>query len=148
MEMMWIWAAIGVVLIAVEILAIGTMYVFWFGLAALFMAVIAWIAPGIDLSLQIITYAVASLGTLLLWRRFQNNSNGDSVVGQSRGEEIGRIGAVLKQTGPALNGSIGFTQGLMGSREWVSVSDQVIEVGETARVVAVEGNALRVEKVS
>lgn len=148
MDLMWIWAIIGVILIAIEIIAIGSMYVFWFGLAALFMSMLTAIAPSITLSVQIIIYAIASMVSLLIWRKFQKNGDVDSVVGQSRGEEIGRVGTVLTQTGPAVSGLIGFTQGLMGSREWVSVSDCVIEAGEKAKVVAVEGNTLRVEKVS
>jgi hypothetical protein len=45
------------------------------------------------------------------------------------------------------NGKIRFTQGLMGSREWSAVSIHTIEAGTQAKVVAVEGNALRIEAI-
>jgi len=36
----------------------------------------------------------------------------------------------------------------MGSREWVAVSDEVIEAESQAKVIAVEGNTLRITKIS
>jgi hypothetical protein len=57
------------------------------------------------------------------------------------------VGVIVESCGVTQNGKISFAQGLMGSREWAAVSDETIEVGSKATVVAVEGNALRVSKV-
>jgi len=147
-EATWVWAVLGIVLIAVEILAIGTLYILWFGIAAICLAIVTWLFPNIPHAIQLIAFAILSIGSLATWRRYYKRTDSSSAVGQSQGEEIGRIGTVLQASGPAQNGLIRFTQGLMGSREWVAVSDEVIEINSQAKVIAVEGNTLRIAKIS
>ena len=145
-EPMWIWGAIGIILLAVE-MATGTFYVLWFGVAALFVALILSLLPDVLMAIQFAMFAFLSLGSLAIWRRYYKKTSSDSRVGQSQGEEIGRVGVIVEPCGVTQNGKISFTQGLMGSREWAAVSDETIEIGSKAAVVAVEGNALRVSKV-
>jgi hypothetical protein len=143
---MWIWGVLGVLLLAAEIAITGTLYTLWFSIAALCVAVLLWLFPETSYAVQFTVFAVLSLGSLAIWRRYYKKTDTDYRVGQSQGEEIGRIGIVIEATGPTKNGAIRFTQGLMGSREWIAVSDEPIEVGSNATVVAVEGNSLRVAK--
>lgn len=145
-EPMWIWGAIGITFLAVE-MATGTFYVLWFGVAALCVAVVMGLLPDLSLAIQFAMFAFLSLGSLAIWRRYYKKTSVDSRVGQSQGEEIGRVGVIVEPCGATQNGKISFVQGLMGSREWAAVSDETIEVGSKATVVAVEGNALRVSKV-
>jgi hypothetical protein len=145
-EPMWIWGVLGVLLLAAEIAITGTLYTLWFSIAALCVAVLLWLFPETSYAVQFTVFAVLSLGSLAIWRRYYKKTDTDYRVGQSQGEEIGRIGIVIEATGPTKNGAIRFTQGLMGSREWIAVSDEPIEVGSNASVVAVEGNSLRVAK--
>lgn len=147
-EAAWIWAVLGIILIAIEILAIGTLYVLWFGIAAICLAIATWLFPNIPYAIQLISFAILSLSSLAIWRRYYQQTDTSSAVGQSQGEEIGRIGIVTETTSPTQNGLIRFTQGLMGSREWVAVSDEAIEINSQAKVVAVEGNTLRIAKIS
>jgi len=147
-EATWVWAVLGIVLIAVEILAIGTLYILWFGIAAICLAIVTWLFPNIPYAIQLIAFAILSIGSLAIWRRYYKRTDSSSAVGQSQGEEIGRIGTVAQTTSPAQNGLIRFTQGLMGSREWVAVSDEVIEINSQAKVIAVEGNTLRITKIN
>ncbi len=145
-EAMWIWGAIGLILLAVE-MATGTFYVLWFGVAALCVAVAMWLFPNTSHAMQFAMFAVLSLGSLAIWRRYYKKTATHSRVGQAQGEEIGRIGTIIETTSPAQNGRIRFTQGVMGSREWAAVCDETIEAGSEATVVAVEGNSLRIRKV-
>lgn len=142
-EPMWVWGALGLLLLAVE-MATGTFYVLWFGVAALLVAVISWLFPTISTSLECLIFAILSLGSLAIWKLHYKKTETHSRVGQSQGEEIGRIGVVFETVSATQNGRIRFTQGLMGSREWAAVSNNTIEVGSEAKVIAVEGNALRV----
>lgn len=146
LEPMWIWGAIGITLLAVE-MATGTFYVLWFGVAALCVAVVMGLLPDLSLAIQFALFAFLSLSSLAIWRRYYKKTSIDSRVGQSQGEEIGRVGEIIEPCSVTQNGKILFAQGVMGSREWAAVSDQTIEVGSKATVVAVEGNALRVLKV-
>ncbi|MBM3351150.1 MAG: NfeD family protein [Betaproteobacteria bacterium] len=144
-EAMWGWAAIGVILLAVE-MATVTFYALWFGIAALALGIITWMFPQLSYAVQFMLYAVLSLGSLGIWRRYYKKTSPSSRVGQAQGEEIGRIGTVIDTTSPAKSGNIRFTQGLMGSKEWVAVSDETIKAGSQATVIAVEGNTLRISK--
>ena len=142
-EAMWIWGALGLILLTIE-MATGTFYVLWFGLAALCVSVATWIFPELSHALQFTIFAVLSLGSLAIWRRYYKKTEIHYRVGQAQGEEIGRIGTVIKATSATHSGTIRFAQGLMGSREWVALSDAPIEAGSNATVVAVEGNTLRI----
>ena len=145
-EPMWIWAVLGIVLLAAEIMITGTLYTLWFSISALCVAVMLWLFPDTPYAVQFTVFAVLSLGSLAIWRRYYKKTDTSYRVGQAQGEEIGRVGIVTEAVSPAHNGAIRFTQGLMGSKEWVAVSSEPIEAGSNATVVAVEGNSLRITK--
>lgn len=147
LEPMWIWGALGLVLLGVE-MATGTFFVLWFGVAALCLAIAMWFFPEMPSAAQYAMFSALSLGSLVIWRFNYKQTSTDSRVGQSLGEEIGRVGTVSEDCSAGKSGKITFTQGLMGSRLWVAVSNESIEVGSSAKVVAVEGNELRIVKVS
>lgn len=145
MDPMWMWAAIGIILLAVE-MATGTFYVLWFGVAALCVAVIMWLFPNTSEAIQYSAFAALSLSSLAIWRINYKKTSTSTRVGQSQGEEIGRVGTVIETASLKQNGKIRFAQGLMGSREWTAIADETIESGSDASVVAVVGNALKISK--
>ena len=146
-EAVWAWAILGSILLAVEIMVAGTLYALWFGIAAFCVAGLLWLVPDTSYAVQFLVFAVLSLGSLTIWRRFYKKTETHYRVGQAQGEEIGRVGEVVADTGPTQAGTIRFAQGLMGSREWVAFSDAPIEAGAQASVVAVEGNTLRISRI-
>jgi inner membrane protein len=143
---MWVWGAIGLILLTVE-MASGTFYVLWFGVAALCTAIAVWMFPNMPHAIQFVMFALLSFSSLAIWRLNYKETETHSRVGQAQGEEIGRIGIVFEACGPSQTGKIRFTQGVMGAREWVAISNQAIAESSEARVVAVEGNALRIEAI-
>lgn len=145
-EIIWAWAIVGLVMLVAEIMVAGTLYALWFGIAAFCMAGLMWLIPELPYAVQFIIFAVLSLGSLAIWRRYYKKTDVNYRVGQAQGEEIGRVGLVMTATSPSQNGTIRFTQGLMGSREWAAISDEPIAAGCQATVVAVEGNMLRIAK--
>jgi len=146
-EPMWVWAVLGIVLLAAEMMITGTLFTLWFSISALCVAIMLWLFPDTPYAIQFTVFAVLSLGALAIWRRYYKKTDTSYRVGQAQGEEIGRVGTVITATSPTHNGTIRFAQGLMGSREWIALSDEPIEVGVDAAVVAVEGNALRIAKI-
>lgn len=144
-ETMWMWGALGLILLGVE-MATGTFYVLWFGVAALCVTVAMWLFPAMPNAAQFAMFAALSLGSLALWRLNYKHTSTDSRLGQSRGEEIGRVGTVTATCSSLKLGKISFTQGVMGSRDWTAVSDDTLEIGSQAKIVAVEGNTLRIAK--
>lgn len=145
LEPLWIWGILGLALIALEMLT-GTLYILWFGIAALCLALLTYLLPALGTAWQLLIFAVLSLGSLAIWKQFYRREKDDSSIGQSRGEEIGRIGIITESVSPRHNGRIEFTQGVLGSRQWVAIANEEIEAGADAIVVAVEGNRLRVSK--
>lgn len=144
MNMAWAWGILGLVLLATE-MTTGTFYMLWFGIAGLILCGVVTLSPGLSLPIQLLIYAMASLVLLLLGKQFfKRSAPTDLKVGQSHGDEIGRIGTIIETVSPDQLGRIKFTQGLMGSREWRVASDVHIDEGQQAYVVAVEGNSLRV----
>ncbi len=145
MDPIWIWGTIGLVLLVIE-MASNTFYVLWFGVAAFFLAFVLWLDPSLPISLQYAVFSVLSLGALSIWRRYYQKNARHSRVGQSQGDEIGRLGTVTQKVSPKQNGKIRFAQGLMGSRDWTAIADETIETDSEARVIAVVGNTLKISK--
>lgn len=145
LDIMWIWGILGLVLLGVEMLT-GTMYVLWFGIAAILLAILTWLAPGMPVPLQMFLFSGLSIGALVIWRRNYKQNSTDLHIGQSQGDEIGRTGTIVEAVSPRQNGRIQFAQGIMGSREWAAVSSEEIEAGAEAVIVAIEGNSLRVKR--
>jgi len=143
MDVMWLWGALGLALLAAE-MATGTIYLLWFGISALCMAILVWIYPDIHYGIQFALFAGLSVTALVIWKLNYKKTETFSRIGQAQGEEIGRVGTITVACGPSQNGTIQFTQGLMGSREWTAVSNEPLAIGQQARVTAVEGNMLRV----
>jgi inner membrane protein len=144
LDAVWIWGIFGLVLLSAE-LATGTLYILWFGLAALIISALLWLFPGISLAAQLLLFAGLSLSTLLIWKKFER-SQPASRLGQAQGEEIGRTGQIVVAVSPEQCGRIRFTQGVMGSKEWTAISSQPLALGEEAEITSIEGNALRVKK--
>lgn len=146
LDAMWIWGALGLILLAVE-MATGTFYVLWLGVSALSVAIAVWMFPSISHAMQLTLFATLSISSLAIWKLNYKKHETHSRVGQAQGEEIGRIGMVIEACNTNQVGKIRFTQGLMGAREWAAISSKAIAEGVEARVVAVEGNELRIEAI-
>lgn len=143
MSVMWMWGILGLVLLGAEMMT-GTLMILWFGIAALLLSALVWLMPNLDIALQLFLYAILSLGSLFVWRHFYESTEDDSRIGQAQGDEIGRVGTIIKAVSAQQNGTIEFAQGVMGSRQWVATSSQTLEVGQQAEIIAVEGNTLSV----
>ena len=141
-----IWAILGLALLGAEMLS-ATIYLMWFGISALIMAIIVWLAPNLSMPVQVVVYAVLSFASIFAWKHFKVADLPDSKVGQSTGEYTGKVGVVLLTITPLENGRIQFAQGIMGSREWAAIADETIAIGQKAEIVAVVGNRLKVRAI-
>lgn len=144
-EPMWMWGILGLILLMTEI-ATGTVYILWFGIAALCVAIAIWLFPNTPNAIQFLMFAFLSLGSLLIWKHNYKKHEKNHRIGQAQGQEIGRIGTLQKACSASKNGTVSFSQGLMGSKTWIAVSTESIETGVQVTVTAVEGNALRVTR--
>ncbi|HZV62077.1 MAG TPA: NfeD family protein [Methylophilaceae bacterium] len=144
-EPIWAWGILGLILVATE-MATGTFYILWFGISALCMSAALLLFPGMSTVMQFFLFAALSLSSVAIWKLHYQKTGPDLRVGQSQGDELGRIGTIIEPVSPRKNGRIQFAQGVMGSREWTAISDDELEAGVDAVIVRVEGNALRVKR--
>lgn len=143
LESAWMWAILGLVLLGAEMLT-GTFYILWFGIASLSVALLLFIWPTTSLSLQLLAFSVLSLTSMALWHIKYGKQAPPSRIGQSHGDAIGQIGQVSEAVSPQQLGRIVFTLPVMGSRDWVIISEDTIEAGSGAEIVGIEGNYLKV----
>lgn len=62
----WYWAVGGVALMLLELL-LTSFFIVWFGLGALGVALVVWLAPGTTPGVQLLAWALASVVLTLLW---------------------------------------------------------------------------------
>jgi inner membrane protein len=146
LEPIWLWGILGLILLAVE-MATGTFYILWFGVSALCMSLALLIFPQIHIDLQFFMFGALSLSSLAIWKlHYKRNATNDLRVGQSQGDEVGRVGTIIEPVSNKQNGRIEFAQGVMGSRVWTAISSETLEAGAEAEIVAIVGNALQVKR--
>jgi inner membrane protein len=142
----WNWAILGIVLIGLEMIT-GTFYILCFGISALFVSVFVNYFE-ITFNIQLLLYILFSIVILLLWHFGFKKKKTDLLVGQSVDDTIGKVGYIVIKVSPEITGNITFNVPVMGSKSWMAVSDEELNVDDFARVIGIEGNYLRVVKNS
>jgi membrane protein implicated in regulation of membrane protease activity len=138
----WYWAVAGAALVLLELL-LTSFFIVWFGLGALFVALLVWLLPGTTSGVQLLAWGVASVLLTLLWFKVFR-------AGVQRGPQwsaadaLGEIGLLTVEVSPFQRGKVRFQKPLLGAEEWPCVADAIIPAGERVRVLAVEGNLVRV----
>jgi len=137
-----IWAILGIILIAAELMTMAFVLVF-FGLGALLTALLTWIGITPDFKSQLLVFAIASLGMLLILRTFAKKQFfRKSEVSQ---EFIGQKVKVTKPISVNTEGSVSYR----GS-EWIAFSDtnEEISEGSVVEITGMEGIRVKVRKIS
>lgn len=142
LEPVWLWGILGLILLVLEMLT-GTLYLLWFGIAAICVSALSFAVPSLALAWQLLLFSGLSLASLAVWK-LRDRTSPNLRVGQSVGDEIGQSGTITEAVGPQQTGRIEFAQGVLGSRSWPASAHEPLAVGATAFIVAVEGNRLRV----
>ena len=135
----WIWAIVGVLLLAAEILAPGVFLV-WIGIAAIVTGVFTLLF-GIGIAGQLGLFALYSVLAVLVGRRFyavEGVENRNAMLNGRAAQLIGRRVLVVQDVDED-NGRV-----RVGDSEW-SARGGPAEAGERVRITGVEGNCLIVE---
>ena len=143
----WHWIVLGIVLMLAEIF-IGSFFIFWFGAAAVVVGLSLTIAPSISASTQLIFWTLLSLVFAVAWFRFLKPLSKDvTKAGLSREALIGEIGQVLSEPNGDKRGMVRFPAPLLGSDEWLIMSQDSLSIGDRVSVKDVSGNSLIVVRV-
>ena len=142
----WYWVAFGMLLMVAEIF-VPSFTIFWFGLAALIVALLIGIAPDIALSWQLTCWAVSSICFTVLWFRYFKPTMIDRTkAGISLEAVIGQTGQVIRLPHEGGRGLVRFVMPLLGTEDWEFLSGDVLVIGDRVMVVDVSGNTLVVTK--
>lgn len=141
----WYWVVAGVVLILME-LAVPAFFILWFGAGALLVALAVAIVPTLSLAAQVGLWSAASLSMVVLWFKVFAGARPRTLSGTAQGEVIGEVGLLVVDVAPFRHGKVRFQKPILGSDQWTCMADEPITAGERVRVVAFEGNNVKVAK--
>ncbi len=119
----WHWAVLGIVLILAE-LAVPAFVLVWFGLGALLVVAIVFIAPGAGLTLQIATWTLASVAMVVLWFRMFKPGFHKTRIGMSDANVIGEVGLLIQDVAPSDKGEVRFQKPMLGADVWPCIADE------------------------
>ena len=140
----YIWLILGLVLLASEFLIPGFV-IFFFGIAALVIAGITWLIPGLNtnIPLQIIIWLFASGLTLGVFRRFFRKTFRGKVIKSNNGDEFrGKIATVVESISNNHPGRITF----LGTSWKAMAYNEKIKKGDTVEILKKENLTLIVTR--
>tara|TARA_B110000858_G_scaffold175732_1_gene209327 strand:+ start:11402 stop:11854 length:453 start_codon:yes stop_codon:yes gene_type:complete len=142
----WHWIVLGLMLMLSEIF-LGSFFIFWFGAAALSVGIAMLVLPNMSEAAQIIIWATSSLMFALAWFKFVKPLSRDKTkAGMSREALLGQIGQVLDPPNGDKFGKLRFPAPLLGSDEWLIISQDELTAGDRVSVIDLSGNSLIVAK--
>ncbi|THB71615.1 MAG: NfeD family protein [Desulfobulbaceae bacterium] len=138
----WYWLVFGMILVAVEMI-VPSFTLFWFGLAAGFVALLMFFLPEISLSIQLSVWALSSIGFTIAWFKFFKPTMVDRTkAGISKEAVTGETGIVTKVPQADIRGIVRFSMPLLGADEWEFICHEECQVGDRVEIIDVSGNTL------
>lgn len=142
----WHWGVAGIILVIAE-LFVPSFVLIWFGLGALSVALVQAFEPYTSIAIQLSLWLTFSTVMTILWFKVFKAHVFKTRVGTSTGNLIGEVGIIIERVAPFEKGRIRFQKPVMGSDNWPCASETPIECGDRAKLIAVEGNYLTVERM-
>jgi membrane protein implicated in regulation of membrane protease activity len=139
----WHWVVLGLGLSLAE-LAIPSFFIIWFGIGAAAVGLILAFAPGLALAWQLLIWTVVSGALTVVWFRYLRPKTRTS-AGTSAASVAGEVGILISDLQAHNRGKVRFQKPILGDDVWECYAEQSITAGERVRVVAVEGNFIKVE---
>jgi inner membrane protein len=138
----WHWWLLGLVLVVIEMVAPG-FFLLWIGLAAGVTGLILLILPGLGWEVQFLIFGVLAIASVAAARFYirRNPIQTDDATLNRRGSQY--IGHVFNLDEAIVNG-LGKVK--VGDGWWRAEGPD-LPAGERVKVVGVNGNMLKVEKV-
>ena len=134
----WHWLVLGVVLATIEIFAPGIFFL-WLGISSAIVGIIIWIFPGLDWQWQLLLFAVLSIASVVLARRYliRHPIKSDEPNLNLRGHQY--VGRTFTLEEPVVNGQ-GKIQ--VDDSTW-KITCEDCEAGTRVLIQGVDGVVLR-----
>jgi membrane protein implicated in regulation of membrane protease activity len=142
----WHWIVLGITLMISEIL-LTSFFILWFGAAAILIGIALYFFPDISLTYQILSWVILSSALAWAWFKYLKPLSIDKTTAGLSAEAImGEIGQVLSPPNGERRGKLRFPAPILGSDEWLFISEDELEIGDRVIVQNVSGNSLMVKK--
>lgn len=137
----WHWLIFGVILLSLEILVFGAIFL-WFGIAAIIVGTLVFLIPTLLWMPQILIWSILAVAGAVGWQQYRKkNPPKDNAKGMNRrGEQY--IGRHFTLTKDIVNG-VGEMH--VDDTRWKIVCHHDLTAGTKVTVRGVEGTSLRVE---
>ncbi|CAH2032122.1 NfeD family protein [Trichlorobacter ammonificans] len=143
----WYWMVAGLLMIGLE-LVIPSFTIIWFGLGALVVGLLLFLLPELPAWLQVLLWALASVGFTVLWFRYLRDRGDRTHAGLSKEGIVGESGMVIRGTDDSYQkGTVRFRISILGADEWTCYAEEPLKVGDTVQVIDIEGQILKVKKL-
>ena len=144
------WLIFGLVLILSE-LAIPNCIIMWFGFGAIYVGALLYFSPSISLNWQVFLWIILSTINIIAWfKYFKKILTDKTMAGMSLEAVVGQQGLIIKENIDSdvisKKGRIRFNIPLMGETDWDFICNEKLQIGDSAKVINVTGNAVLVEK--
>lgn len=140
----WHWWILGGVFLILEMLVPGT-FMLWPAIAAGLVGVMLLVAPGTELPIQLISFAVVAVVSVIAWRMYLKRHPivSDEPTLNQRGQQY--ITRVFSLREPIVNG-IG--KAAVDDTVWTVRAKEDMPLGTLVRCTGVDGTVLVVERAS
>lgn len=143
----WYWVIAGFFLIGLELI-VPSFTIIWFGLGALVVGILKFLWPSFPMSGQFLIWSVASVSFTVLWFRYLKPKGDRTHAGTSKEAIVGESGIIIRGTEDSYGrGTVRFRISILGADEWGCYAEEVLKVGDSVRVVDIEGQILKVVKI-
>jgi inner membrane protein len=142
----WHWIVFGIALMLCEMF-LASFFILWFGAAAVVIGAVLFIFPSLSPALQIFIWTILSCVLAFAWFKYLKPLSIDKTkAGLSRERIVGETGQVLSPPNGERRGTLRFPAPVLGSDEWLFISQDNLAMGDRVKVIDVSGNSLIVTK--
>jgi membrane protein implicated in regulation of membrane protease activity len=142
----WHWIVFGVALMLAEMFLLS-FFILWFGAAAVIVGALLFLFPSTSATSQVFLWTVLSCLLAFAWFKYLKPLSIDKTkAGLSRERIVGETGQVLSVPNGERRGTMRFPAPVLGSDEWLFISQDNLAIGDRVKVTDVSGNSLIVAK--
>ena len=139
----WHWGVLGFLLLVAEMFLPTGFVLIWIGASALVVSALSWLVPALSWQAQLVLFGVLSVGSVVIWKRMHRaDPSSDQPTLNRRGHSY--VGRTFTLGAPIVNG-VGKLH--VDDSPW-RISGPDAEAGAQVRVVAADGNTLKVERAA
>lgn len=143
----WYWLVGGFILIGLELI-VPSFTIIWFGLGALVVGLLLLLAPAMPGWLQLLLWAMTSVGFTVVWFKFLKDRGNHTHAGLSKEGIVGESGMIIRGTDDSYQkGTVRFRISILGADEWPCYAEEPLKIGDSVQVIDIEGQILKVRKI-